>query len=115
MAIAEAYAGTQAVDTTEWSTTTDTAGPDVTTPDGVYQMFLDLSDMVTGDQLQIRLVEGVAGSSTVTTTTSIFYLYGPQPFPIWVSPTYVLVTGWDWTLKALAGTITVDWSIRAVT
>ncbi len=112
MAIAEAFAGTQAVDTTEWSMTTDTAGPDVETDDGVYQIFLDLSDMVTGDQLQITVYETLEGSQRRVYRS---YLYGPQPFPIWVSPTFVLGVGWDATLDALAGTITVDWSIRQIT
>ncbi len=112
MAIAEAFAGTQAVDTTEWSMTTDSSGPDTSTTDGVYQIFLDLSDMVTGDQLQITIYEDVAG---VQGKVYRSYLYGPQAFPIWVSPTFVLTDGWDATLDALAGTITVDWSIRSVT
>lgn len=116
MAIAEAFSGTQAVDNaTEWSMTTDTAGPDVETDDGVYQIFLDVSDMVTGDQLLICVYEDVANSSA----QQIVYrsvLYGVQPTPIWVSPTFVLTTGWDATLLMLsATTCTVEWSIRAVT
>ena len=39
--------------------TTDTSGPDVDTTDGVFQIFLDLSDMVAGDELQIRIYEKV--------------------------------------------------------
>ena len=116
MAIAEAYSGTQAVDNaTEWSMTTDTAGPDTATADGVYQIFLDLSDMVTGDQLLIMIYEDTA-NSTVQRVAYRSILYGPQPTPIWVSPTFVLTTGWDATLLMLsATTCTVDWSIRAVT
>lgn len=115
MAIAEAFSGTQAVDNaTEWSMTTDSAGPDSETDDGVYQIFLDLSDMVSGDQLLICVYETVDGSAQRMFYRSI--LYGPQPFPIWVSPTFVMTDGWDATLLMLsATTCTVDWSIRAVT
>ena len=113
MAISEAYAGTEAVSTTEHSITTDTAGPDADTNDGVYQVFLDLSDMVAGDELQIRGYEKVQS----TDTQRIFYqsnLIGPQSPPIWVSPSFILMHGWDFTLDAIAGTITVTWSVRKV-
>lgn len=113
MAITEAFAGSEAVSTTEHSLTTDTDGPDVETSDGVFQVFLDVSDMVTGDELQIRIYEKVQSGDT----QRIVYqsnLVGPQSPPIWVSPALVLMHGWDVTLDAIAGTITVNWSIRKV-
>jgi hypothetical protein len=113
MAIAELYSGTEAVGATEWSCTTDTSGPDVDTTDGVFQVFLDLSDMIAGDQLQIRVYEKVRSSSTQRIVYQAI-LTGAQPEPVWVSPSLILMHGWDVTLKALAGTITVDWSIRQV-
>lgn len=113
MAIAELYTGTEAVSTTEHSLTTDTAGPDVDTTDGVFQVFLDVSDMVAGDQLQIRIYEKVTSSSTQRIVYEAI-LTGAQSQPVWVSPSLVLLHGWDVTLDALAGTITVDWSIRQV-
>jgi len=112
MAISEAFSGSEAVSTTEHSLTTDTAGPDSETSDGVIQVFLDLSDMVTGDQLVITIYEAVNANQVPVYQS---FLYGPQPTPIWVSPTFVLTAGWDVTLDALAGTITVTWSIRSVT
>ncbi len=113
MAISEAYAGSEAVSTTEWSMTTDTAGPDVDTNDGVYQIFLDVSDMVAGDELQIRVYEKVGAASTQRIVWQS-NLVGAQSPPIWVSPSLILMHGWDATLDAIAGTITVDWSIRKV-
>jgi len=113
MAITEAFAGSEAVSTTEHSLTTDTAGPDVETSDGVFQVFLDVSDMVTGDELQIRVYEKVQSGDT----QRIVYqsnLVGPQSSPIFVLPSLVLMHGWDVTLDAIAGTITVPWSIRKV-
>lgn len=100
---------------TEWSLTTDSAGPDLETSDGVFQVFLDVSDMVSGDELQIRVYEKVQASDT----QRIVYqsnLIGPQSPPIWVSPTLILMHGWDVTLNQMAGTanITVTWSIRRV-
>lgn len=113
MAIAELYSGTKAVDTTEWSCTTDTSGPDSDTTDGVFQVFLDVSDMIAGDELQIRIYEKCRSGDT----QRIVYqstLTGAQSHPIWVSPSLVLMHGWDVTLDAIAGTITVNWSIRQV-
>jgi hypothetical protein len=115
MAISEAFAGTQAVDTTEWSCCTDTSYDtgDLQTADGVYQVFLDLNDMIAGDQLQIRVYEKVGSGSTARIVYESI-LTGAQGVPIWVSPSLILLHGWDVTLDALAGTITVDWSIRKV-
>jgi len=111
MAVTEAYAGSEAVSTTEHSMTTDTAGPDVTAVAGVYQLFLDLSDMVTGDELQVRGYEKVQAGDT----QRIFFqlnLVGPQSPPNMAFPAFMLLNGWDMTLDAIAGTITVTWSIR---
>lgn len=113
MPITEAFAGSEAVGTTEHSLTTDTSGPDVETSDGVFQVFLDVSDMVSADELQIRIYEKVQSGDT----QRIVYqsnLVGPQSPPIWVSPSLILMHGWDVTLDAIAGTITVTWSIRKI-
>ena len=115
MAITEAFAGSEAVSTTEWSITTDTSYDtgDAQTADGIYQVFLDVADMVAGDQLQIRFYEKV-GSASTQRIIEEFILVGAQATPVWVSPSLILLHGWDVTLDALAGTITVDWSIRKV-
>lgn len=115
MPIAEAFSGTEAVSTTEWSLTTDTSydTADAQTGDGVYQVFLDVSDMIAGDELQIRIYEKCRAGDT----QRIVYqanLVGAQSEPIWVSPSLILMHGWDVTLDAIAGTITVLWSIRQV-
>lgn len=113
MPIAELYSGTEAVGTTEHSLTTDTAGPDVDTTDGIYQVFLDVNDMVAGDELQIRVYEKVRAGDTQRIVWQET-LVGVQATPIWVSPSLILMHGWDVTLDAIAGTITVLWSIRQV-
>jgi hypothetical protein len=114
MALSELYSGTQAVDTTEWSCTTDSAGPDADTTDGIYQVFLDVSDMVAGDILQIRLYEKCRSGDTQRLANE-WILTGAQASPLWISDAFQLMHGWDFTLDALAGTITVLWSIRTVT
>lgn len=113
MAISELYSGTEAVGATEWSCTTDTAGPDADTTDGVFQVFLDVSDMIAGDQLRIRVYEKCRSGDTQRIVYEA-YLTGAQSTPMWVSPSLILLHGWDVTLYAVAGTITVLWSIRSV-
>lgn len=113
MAIAELYTGTEAVAGTEWSCTTDSSGPDADTTDGVFQAFLDVSDMVAGDELEIRIYEKCRSGDTQR-LVELWVLNGAQSSPLWVSPSLLLLHGWDVTLKATAGTITVLWSIRQV-
>jgi len=115
MAIAELYAASQAVDSTEWSCPNDAkyaAGSAITT-DGVYQIFLDVSDMVATDILQIRVYEKCQSGGTQRIVYEAI-LRDAQGEPIWVSPSLILLHGWDVTLDALANSITVLWSIRQV-
>lgn len=115
MAIAEFISGTEAVGATEWSLATDTSYDtgDAQTTDGVFQVWLDLADMIAGDQLQIRIYEKCRSADTQRIAYEAI-LTGAQASPMWVSPSLVLMHGWDITCDALAGTITVNWSIRQV-
>lgn len=114
MAITEAYSGSAAISTTEYSAPNN-ANYDINTPitaDGVYQVFLDTADMVAGDQLQIRIYEKCRTGDTQRMIYESI-LTGTMA-DMWVSPSLILLHGWDVTLDALAGTITVNWSIRKV-
>jgi hypothetical protein len=113
MAIAQLYSGTEAVAATEWSLTTDTAGPDTDATDGVFQLWLDISDMIAGDELRIRGYETTRSGDTQRVFLEAT-LVGIQAQNIWVSPSMILMHGWDFTLLAVSGTITVLWSIRQV-
>lgn len=115
MPISELITGTEAIGTTEWSLATDTSydTADAQTTDGVYQLVLDLSDMVAGDLLQIRQYEKARSGDTQRIVDQWFVGDVP-PSPLWVTPALILLHGWDWSLDAIAGTITVLWSIRQV-
>lgn len=115
MAISEAYANTQDVSGTEHSCPNDATynSANGISTDGVYQVFLDVSDMGLGDILRIRVYEKVQS----TDTQRVVYehvLSHSQSTPIWVSPSLVLIHAWDVTLYGVSGTITVTWSIRKV-
>ena len=112
MAISEAYSGTASISTTEFSCPNNSTTLTPVTADGVYQVFLDTSDMVEGDQLQIRIYEKCRSADT----QRIIYeaVLTDTMAQTWVTPSLILLHGWDLTLDALAGTITVNWSIRQV-
>lgn len=115
MAISEHAAGSQALDNaTEWSMTTDTAGPDADTTDGVYQLFVDTNDMANGDIVRFRLYEKVGSASTQRIAWEAI-LRDAQIEPVFVSPSFILMHGWDFTAIMLSATnYTCDWSIRKV-
>lgn len=117
MAITVAFSGTEAVSTTEHSMTSDNGYSNLALQagDGVYQLYLDLSDMTTGDELQVRIYEKVLSGSTerivyqqnISGELGVFQGH-------YVFPALVLMHGWDMTLDAISGTITVAWQIKKV-
>ena len=114
MAISEAYSGSETVTTTEHSLSTDTAGPDADTNDGIYQCFIDFNALVAGDIFEFALYEKVLSSSTQRKVWTAQIAHA-QSTPNWSSPSFILLHGWDMTLKKLAGTDrAIDWSIRKV-
>lgn len=114
MAITEAYAVTETVGTTEHSFTTDTGGPDADTTDGVYQGFFDVNAFAAGDQFQFRVYEKAQSAGTQRIVYEAI-LTGVQVHPLFVTPSLVLMHGWDMTWKKLAGTDrSIEGSIRKV-
>lgn len=116
MAISEAYAGSETVSTTEWSMTTDTSGPDVDTTDGIYQAFIDLNALAAGDIFEFRVYEKAQSGDTqrVYMMQSFNNAQGTDGAG-WISPSFILINGWDMTLKKNTGTDrTITWSIRKV-
>jgi hypothetical protein len=115
MAITEAFAGIETVGTTEHSLTTDTAGPDVETSDGVFQCFLDLNAVAAGDTFEFRVYEKVQASDTQRVCFLVTFGLQGADAAIAVSPSLVLMHGWDMTLRKTAGTDrAISWSIRRV-
>jgi hypothetical protein len=116
MSISAAYEGSHSVTGTEYSCPNDASysAGSAKTDAGVFQVFLDTSDMALGDQLQIRIYEKCRTGDT----QQVIYeaILTSTMAATWVSPSLILMHGWDVTLDQLAGTsgITVNWSIRQV-
>jgi hypothetical protein len=101
MAISEAYAGTETVSTTEWSLTSDSAVLGAIATDGIYQVFLELNNLDAGDVFEFKVYEKV--------------LSGDQGEPVFVTPSLILMHGWEMTLDKISGTDrAISWSIRSV-
>ncbi len=107
----EAYTGTETVGTTEHSMTTDTSGPDTDTNAGVYQAFLDLNALATGDEFEFKVYEKVRTGDTQRAVFSCRFAHA-QSTPVWASPSLILGVGWDMTLKKISGTDrAINWRI----
>jgi hypothetical protein len=105
MAISEAFAVSETVtQATEWSLTTDTAGPDLNTDDGVYQLFLDLNTLVDGDTIRIRFYEKVQAADTQRAFFTQDISNAQGAVDNWVSPSFVLLHGWDITAQMVTAT-----------
>lgn len=111
MAISEHATGSQtAVISTEHTLNSTT--PETT--DGVFQVFVDVANMVAGDILELRIKEKCRTGDTIRQIL-VATLAGVQSDPLWVSPSLILMNGWDVTLKQTAGTgRAFPWSIRKV-
>ena len=114
MAISEAFAVTETVTTTEWSFTTDTAGPDADTSDGVFQGVFDLGALAAGDEFRFRLYEKAQAAGTQRIADEKTFI-GAQSPPLYVTPCLILLHGWDMTWTKIAGTDrSIEGSIRKV-
>ena len=109
--LTELYSGTRAMDSTEWSLTTNTSGPDADTTPGKFRLTLDVSDMAGTDSMQIRVYEKSRSGDTQRVLDE-YVLTGPQGQGIWQSPDYWLMHGWDMTIDMLVGGANINWSIR---
>lgn len=113
MAITEAFTGSETVSTTEWSMTTDTAGPDSETADGIYQIFVDSNALTSAEVFECRVYEKVLSGSNQRMIYRASIISSSSP--VWVSPSLILLHGWDATLIKVSGSDkNLDWSIRKV-
>ena len=81
---------------------------------GVFQFFIDCSNMTSTDEISVQILEKVlpGGPQKVVFTSTI---NGVQSEPIWVSPSLILFNSWQIQVKQTLGTArTFDWSIRKV-
>ncbi len=113
MAITEYKTGSATIGTTEYSCVTPGTTLANDTTDGVYQVFIDTGNMVAGDQFRLKVYEKVTSGGTKREIYAAV-LTGAMT-DNWVSPSLILMHGWDVTIQKLAGTDrSFSWSIRQV-
>lgn len=115
MAISEPYEmDGVSISTTEISIVSGTSSLQTITDDGVYQLWIDASNMVKGDEFKVRLYEKVEGTGG---TKRVFFqqTLSDAQTEIFVTPTFILINGWDMTIQRTAGSDRAfDASIRKV-
>lgn len=114
MAIAEYKTGTATISTTEYSLVTPGTTLASDTTDGVFQVFIDFSALTATEEYLVVVKEKATSAGTQRTIFSASVV-GVQGSPIWVSPSLILMHGWDVTVDKIAGTDrSISWSIRQV-
>ena len=114
MAISEAYSGTATISTTEYSLTGNSTTIQTQTTDGVYQCFLDLTNLTITEIYELKIKEKVISTGTQNTVYRATFT-GPQAAPYTSIPSLLLLHGWDITMDKISGTDrAISWSIRQV-
>lgn len=115
MAISEPYElDGVTVGTSELSIVSGTTTLQTITDDGVYQLWLDAGNMAKGDEFRVKAYEKVEGTGGTKKVFCQWTLLGVQS-EIFVTPTFILINGWDFTITKIAGTDRAfDASIRKV-
>ena len=104
MAISEPYElDGVTVGSTELSIVSGTTSLQTITDDGVYQLWVDAYAMAKGDEFRIRAYEKVEGTSGTKKVFCQWTLLGAQT-EVFVTPSFVLINGWDFTIQKIAGT-----------
>jgi hypothetical protein len=115
MAISEPYElDGVTVGATELSIVSGTTTLQTITDDGVYQLWIDAGNMAKADEFRVKLYEKVEGTGGTKKVFAAWTLLGVQT-EIFVTPTFILINGWDMTIQKIAGTDRAfDASIRKV-
>ncbi len=104
MAISEPYElDGVTVGATELSIVSGTTSLQTITDDGVYQLWVDAYAMAKGDEYRIKAYEKVEGTGGTKKVFAQWTLLGVQS-EIFVTPSFVLINGWDFTITKIAGT-----------
>ena len=103
MAITQAYSlNAVTVGATELSIVSGTTTLQTITTAGVYQLFVDASNMAKGDEYRIEIYETALSGGTKRALMASTLL-GAQA-EMFVTPSLILMNGWDMTIIKLAGT-----------
>ncbi len=82
--------------------------------DGVFTLYVDLTNMARGDTIEVQCWEKILSSGSQRLIWEAT-MGNAQDEPAFVSPALVLMHGWEFRLRQTAGTArSFDWSIRQI-
>jgi hypothetical protein len=88
----------------------------IQTQAGVFELVLDVATLALGDVLEVRVYEKATASGDTQRPVLIATLRDAQQDTLFISPSLILLNGWQFGLTQTAGTgRVIPWSIRAVT
>jgi hypothetical protein len=118
MAITEAFAFSNTVSTIEFDLCNNSTTISAQTTDGIYQAFIDFSNLTATESYQLKIYEKVVASGSPGSTQRVIdstTISGVQTEPVYATAALLLMHGWTYTLTNLQGTPRViSWSIRQV-
>lgn len=113
MPISPAYENSATIGATLYSLPNNSTTLTPITVDGVYQVFLDLAAMTITEEYEITVLEKVTAAGAQREVFKA--IISGTTAPAWVSPSLILLHGWDVQVRKLAGTDrSIGWSIRQV-
>lgn len=119
MAITEAYElDGVTIGATEWSIDANESftinSTSLNTNAGVYQLWIDASNVAKGDIFKVRCYEKVEATGGAQKLFAAWTIAGVQA-EIFVTPTFILMNGWTFTIQKISGTDRAfDASIRKI-
>lgn len=115
MSFTEVYTATAStVGSSEVSCVNNSTSIATVTDDGCYYLFVDTTNVAPGDEFEVALREKIVSGGTQRRWVVGRLVGGCARH--FISPSVLLVHGWDFTLKKISGAdCAFDWSIRAVT
>lgn len=99
---------------TEYFLMSDSTTKTDQTSNVIVQLFLDLNALASGDEFRIRFYERVQSAGTARIVAE-WIVVGVQAEPHYVTPSFVVGNGWEFSVQKLSGTDrSIPWSIRQI-
>lgn len=114
LSIVEYTGSSVTVGATEVSLTAGSTVIQTRTVVGIFQVFIDVNAIASGDEFEVALYEKALAAGTQRRLI-LGTLTFPQADPLWIAGPFHLGAGWDFGLKKIAGTDRAfSWSVRSV-
>lgn len=113
MAISEFASGTRTTSGGLEGSPTVIGGASNTT-DGIFQLFMDFTQLADGDLIEVRCREKCLSSGSQVVVYAA-QLGNAQDEPLMAGPSLILMHGWEFDIRQISGSArSIPWSIRQV-